>query len=269
MSNKVYGFCDAGCRYPVPTLDDFLNSAALGKIPLTDGKSDPLNPFQKYKIRSAKDTYGAFTGKPYLKVPAGNEFSIGATETDEYRTHYDFELIDYTIRTSTTPRTVVVVFEVNGQRFTNEIAIGGTSAIEPFTIVFKDCEELYVYNDGTNIYDRVYKDIYKHRIAVNKPPMQGGTLSSFGVDCIVYSSSNTPITADTFKDEYLIGARLEMYNPDDEEGHNYPILRIAFNETTKNFYIYYLASRNEYGASANVITIPANVVTITDTVTEV
>lgn len=268
MSNKVYGFCDAGCRYPVTPLEDFLNSAALGKIPLTDGKSDPLNPFQKYKVRSAKDTYGAFTGKPYLKVPAGNEFSFAAGGADEYRTHYDFELIDYSIASSDTGyKTVTVIFEINGQRTTNEIAVLGSAAVEPFAIVFKDCEELYVYNDGTNVYQPSH--LYRHKISVSKSYSEGDSLFDFSADCIVYSTSDTPITVDTFKDKYLIGARTGTANPSDSTNANYPVLNITFNETSKTFYVRYLTDCNLTGSSVSLQTLAADQVTITDTVEEV
>lgn len=57
MSNKVYGFCDAGCRRRVPTYDEFLRSATYVSVIGSDGNF-VLQPTHEYKIYSTQEATG-------------------------------------------------------------------------------------------------------------------------------------------------------------------------------------------------------------------
>lgn len=49
MNNPVFGFCDAGCRYRVPTYYEFVNSASYTEVEVSGGTCN-LRYNQKYKI---------------------------------------------------------------------------------------------------------------------------------------------------------------------------------------------------------------------------
>lgn len=52
--NKVYGFCDAGCRYRVPTYDEFERSASIIKIKPNEDGTYPLEIGKSYRIISTE-----------------------------------------------------------------------------------------------------------------------------------------------------------------------------------------------------------------------
>lgn len=62
MSDKVYGFCDAGCRRRVPSYEEFERSAAYVKIAYdaTSGEKIPIQTGMSYRIKnlSRTDTWG-------------------------------------------------------------------------------------------------------------------------------------------------------------------------------------------------------------------
>jgi hypothetical protein len=58
MSNKVYGFCDAGCRYRVPTFDDFERSAGVIRQQAAKDGKFYLDIGKRYIIKNATESDG-------------------------------------------------------------------------------------------------------------------------------------------------------------------------------------------------------------------
>ena len=58
MSDKVYGFCDAGCRRRVPSYEEFERSAAYVKIAYdaTSGEKIPIQTGMSYRIKNLSRT---------------------------------------------------------------------------------------------------------------------------------------------------------------------------------------------------------------------
>lgn len=56
MSNKVYGFCEAGCRYRIPTFDDFERSAGVIRQQAAEDGNFYLDAGKRYIIKNATES---------------------------------------------------------------------------------------------------------------------------------------------------------------------------------------------------------------------
>lgn len=86
MSNKVYGFCDAGCKYRVPTYEEFENSASIIKVAPDNLGVYHLEVGKKYKIRSLMMSgWGALSISMNWQSPAETDYygTISVTLPEE------------------------------------------------------------------------------------------------------------------------------------------------------------------------------------------
>lgn len=161
MSDKVYGFCDAGCRRRVPSYEDFLSGASHVKLtPFeTFGEGElltckfTLQPMHEYKIYSAR----SITGTNYSGI-----FNITLIREDGSKFPAD-------VNTSATPydgkgyySCIIGTPSVNGDTLTLDFNINGVvstfshtesnvSPIVSLQIEVLHVREVYVYNENAEI----------------------------------------------------------------------------------------------------------------------
>lgn len=169
MSNNVYGFCDAGCRYRVPTYDEFLQSASIVKMYATDGEF-LLEVGKKYKIaKTVKNAteWGFTVSVKYSTVndviPTDYDVNITLPACTKYDEYLTFRLLDVVlIATATEYINIVIVAEVNGQieeYETGNSTLSANSEYEVISATVSGASECYLVNEDANIvFDTSGKD---------------------------------------------------------------------------------------------------------------
>lgn len=130
MSNpKIYGYCEAGCRRRVPSLEDFEKSASIVEVaPEKDRLSRAYYIFEKgktYRLKNvnAVDKWG-FTIFIYFQLFKTDPSTIELPAFDKYADGITFKWCGEEWQDS---RTAVLVYELNGERRTMTHSYGDSN----------------------------------------------------------------------------------------------------------------------------------------------
>lgn len=150
MANKpkIYGFCNAGCKWETVHKDDFVKSATWVKQYPTETGRYVLSPLNSYKIISPASG-SDYSGAVSLEYYNGNltyvqTFTI--TEYDEYRAYFYFEILSITADGTET----TVVYEVNGNRYT-ETFNGAAEDITEAKLLIDDATDVFIFNVDASV----------------------------------------------------------------------------------------------------------------------
>lgn len=161
--SEVYGFCKAGCRYRVPTYDEFARSASIVKQSATDG-AFLLEVGKKYKIaKTVKNaTYWGFTvsvefftTKDSTQIYYGHSITFPAcTKYDKYLTFRLIEVVLDENQDEYGSYPIRIVAEVNGQ--IQEYETGNTEynpnmTYEVVSATVNGATECYLINEDAMI----------------------------------------------------------------------------------------------------------------------
>ena len=153
MSNKkprIYGHCDAGCRWETVHKSDFVRAVQYVEIPMTDDGIE-FEVGNKYKIYSHKNTVidtVIYIDLPWVYFGEEAKTALPTTlEADEYRDYYYFELLDAqyeVVSSGSTIGNLKFTYEVNGSRQTTTIenVLIGSS----YKIKTKSANKVFLYN---------------------------------------------------------------------------------------------------------------------------
>lgn len=146
--SKVYGFCKAGCKYPVVKEDEFLKAAAFVEV-------DNVDVGKKYKIFEKTNT----SIKVNFKVDYRGNISdksvvLTIPAFDKYDQVLKFHLCDIKIGDPAT--TMTITYDVNGERKTQTYNTGDQDAsVVDGTVVCEvvNADKIYLLNEtgGYNI----------------------------------------------------------------------------------------------------------------------
>lgn len=114
--SKVYGFCKAGCKYPVVKEDDFLKAAAFIEM-----DTNVLDVGNKYKIfDTSKTAWGLKIVYKYKMNFRGNisEQSVNLTlpSFDKYNPYLTIKICEVKLNAPATM--ITVVYDINDERKT-------------------------------------------------------------------------------------------------------------------------------------------------------
>lgn len=115
---KIYGFCQAGCKWETVHKTDFDNSVTYIKQTAIDGVYY-LDPIANYKIYSGVQS-NAYTCQIKLAFKSNSldyDYTFNISEFDNFRTYIYFEILSL----QATSTFVSVVYEVNGNRYEETI----------------------------------------------------------------------------------------------------------------------------------------------------
>lgn len=150
--SKVYGFCKAGCKYPVVKEDEFLKAAAFVEV-------DNVDVGKKYKIFEKTTTGWTLKININFKVDyRGNISDKSLTLTlptfDKYDQVLRFHLCEIKIGDIATSMTIT--YDVNGERKTQTYNTGDQDAsVVNGTVVCEvvNADKIYLLNEtgGYNI----------------------------------------------------------------------------------------------------------------------
>ena len=150
---KIYAFCDAGCKWETVHKDDFSRSATWVKQYPDDDGTYNLPPLKSYKINSrdvnVSGAYDCVVSLEYATTggtPKTYTFTI--SEYDEYRDYFFFEILSLKVIGSTA---LTIVYEVNGNRYSELIAVGTSINIENAKLSIVDAEDVYLFNVDASI----------------------------------------------------------------------------------------------------------------------
>ena len=147
---KIYGHCDAGCRWETVHKSDFVRAVQYVEIPMTD-YGIYFEVGNKYKIYSHKHTVAGtviYIDLPWVYFGEEAKTSLPTTlEADEYRDYYYFELLDAqyeVVSSGSTIGNLKFTYEVNGSRQTTTIenVLIGSS----YKIKTKSANKVFLYN---------------------------------------------------------------------------------------------------------------------------
>jgi hypothetical protein len=143
---KIYGFCQAGCKWETVHKTDFDNSVTYIKQTAIDGVYY-LDPIANYKIYSGvqSNAYTCQIKLAFKKNSLDYDYTFNISEFDNYRTYIYFEILS--LRATST--LVTVVYEVNGNRYVETIS--GTNIDISNATLKISANEVLKYNPDADI----------------------------------------------------------------------------------------------------------------------
>ena len=151
--SKVYGFCDAGCRFRVPTYDEFAKSASIIKVsPESDG-TYILEKGYAYKIIGGSAIKFDWQGRGEIANDSGSITIDLPSNTYNKFTCFDDDGNGY-----------YILYELNGER--KEASINSTYMYEiNYTCTVLSAEEVYIFNEDATITAEDGKSAYEVALA--------------------------------------------------------------------------------------------------------
>ncbi len=167
---KIYGFCDAGCKWETVHKDDFDRSAAFVAMPIQGGDTFVLEPLKTYRVKKA--TSLANSGLGFHLFVA---YTLGTDKfakciydpddvpvTDPFGQYYNFDFAwkeFVTVRLCTVERSSnarVAVVEIDGKAYYWILSTEATEGevYEDIHINVVDSDECYLVNEHAEILAR-------------------------------------------------------------------------------------------------------------------
>lgn len=148
---KIYGFCQAGCKWETVHKSDFENSATYVKQVAVDDVYT-LQPIKCYKIYSdiVDSTYYSLIKLSYKENGVEKEHTFGyyVSDIDYYRDYFTFEIINLGANKSN--NTIVIVYEVSGNRYSEVISVTNPD-VSNSTLTITRANDVYMFNSDANI----------------------------------------------------------------------------------------------------------------------
>lgn len=152
---KVYGYCPAGCKHEVVTMEKFQQSAPCIQIPVNSIGKTELEVGRKYKIYSkakAAIAWNAVMTVSVTTISALTQSEILANGYyDQYRGYFYFQLFDVTYSSSNSECTAV--YEVNGVRKTTVFDVPQSIQDNATKLYVEGAQKIFAVNEGANEFE--------------------------------------------------------------------------------------------------------------------
>lgn len=150
MSNKpkIYANCKAGCLWETVHKDDFDNAATWIKQYPDESGVYELSPVNNYKIvsPSSSSKYTCAVSLVYASGTTTKTYTFTISEFDTYRDYFYFEIL----RLTTTASVITVVYEVNGNRYSETIS-GSSLSIADAKLKITGATGVLLFNSDASI----------------------------------------------------------------------------------------------------------------------
>lgn len=145
---KVYGFCNAGCKWETVHKSDFDKSVTWVKQYPDENNVYELPPVKNYKIVApvASNAYSCVVSLTYTDGTTAKTHTFTISEYDAYRDYFYFEILSLTA----TATALTVVYEVNGNRYTESVS-GTAISITDAKLKIAGAMEVLLFNADANI----------------------------------------------------------------------------------------------------------------------